>query len=99
MAEDAVDGGAGAAHVRPDGSCGPKLLCDLAAPGRRGQVVGRERSKVARPPAALERVEEGKPSILEAGSASELVEAPVDLSGGRLRRAKGQGDDKPVVLG
>src|SRR5215207_10187607 len=99
MAEDAVDGGTRAAHVRAKGTLGPELFGDLATPGRRGEVVGRKRSKIARAPAALERVEEGQATGLEAGPAPEVVETPVNLRCRRLLSPKGQGDDEPVILG
>src|SRR5438445_1978092 len=95
MVKQAVHRRARPGHVRAEGAEGAELL----GKRRRGDVVRRQRGKVAWTADRMQRVDERRAAFLEAVRAVALVESPVDVRRRALRRAARKDEQDPVVLG
>src|SRR2546428_13795812 len=92
MVKQAVHRRARHGHVRAEGAEGAELL----GKRRRGDVVRRQRGKVAWTADRMQRVDERRAAFLEAVRAVALVESPVDVRRRALRRAARKDEQDPV---
>src|SRR5919197_222492 len=98
VVEEPIDGGSGAADVGAKGPACEKLVDERRPSGRGREVARRKRGKIPRTAHGIERLEEGRPLLLEILPAPRLVEAAVDVARRAFARQPRNRDQRPVVL-